>query len=99
MKAIVIARAGGPEVLEVRQVAEPVPARGEVRVRVRATAVNRADLLQRMGCIRRRADAPPDIPGLEFAGEVEALGRGRRRVEGRRSRVRPGRWRRRTPSS
>lgn len=52
----------------------PEPSRGEVRVRVRATAINRADLLQRMGAYPAPADAPADIPGLEFAGEVDALG-------------------------
>jgi NADPH2:quinone reductase len=76
MKAIVIARPGGPEVLELREVEEPRPGRGEVRVRVRATAVNRADLLQRMGAYPAPPDAPPDIPGLELAGEVDAVGEG-----------------------
>lgn len=52
----------------------PEPSRGEVRVRVRAAGVNRADLLQRMGMYPAPPGAPPDIPGLEFAGEVEALG-------------------------
>jgi len=47
-----------------------------VRVRVRATAINRADLLQRMGAYPAPADAPPDVPGLELAGEVDALGPG-----------------------
>ena len=76
MKAIVISRFGGPEVLELREVETPQPGRGEVRVRVRATAVNRADLLQRMGAYPAPHDAPPDIPGLEFAGEVDQLGPG-----------------------
>jgi putative PIG3 family NAD(P)H quinone oxidoreductase len=76
MRAIVIAKPGGPEVLELREVPTPEPARGEVRVRVRATAINRADLLQRLGMYPAPADAPKDIPGLEFAGEVEALGEG-----------------------
>ena len=58
----------------------PEPSRGEVRVRVRATAVNRADLLQRMGAYPAPADAPPDIPGLEIAGEVDALGPGVERL-------------------
>src|SRR5262245_8272394 len=49
MKGVVIREPGGPEVLELRDLAEPVPSRGEVRVKVAATAVNRADLLQRMG--------------------------------------------------
>src|SRR5688500_10289780 len=74
MKAIVITRPGGPEVLELREVPAPQPARGEVRVRVRATAVNRADLLQRMGSYPAPPDAPSDIPGLEFAGELDAVG-------------------------
>jgi putative PIG3 family NAD(P)H quinone oxidoreductase len=79
VKAIVIPRFGGPEVLELRDVPTPAPARGEVAVRVAATAVNRADLLQRLGAYPAPADAPPDIPGIEFAGTVEALGPG---VEG-----------------
>jgi putative PIG3 family NAD(P)H quinone oxidoreductase len=58
----------------------PEPARGEVRVRVRATAVNRADLLQRIGAYPAPADAPADIPGLEIAGEVDALGEGVERL-------------------
>jgi len=57
-----------------REVPTPEPARGEVRVRIRATAVNRADLLQRLGRYPAPPGAPPDIPGLEIAGEVDALG-------------------------
>lgn len=76
MRAIVITRPGGPEVLELRDVPSPSPSRGEVKVRVRATALNRADLLQRMGAYPAPADSPQDIPGLELAGEVEALGEG-----------------------
>lgn len=76
MRAIVIARAGGPEVLELREVAPPAVEKGEVRVRVRATAVNRADLLQRRGAYPAPPDCPSDIPGLEFSGEVESLGAG-----------------------
>lgn len=76
MRAIVITSLGGPEVLQLKDVATPTPGRGEVRVRVRATAVNRADLLQRMGMYPAPADAPRDIPGLEFAGEIDALGEG-----------------------
>jgi NADPH2:quinone reductase len=76
MQAIVITRPGGPEVLELRERPAPEPARGEVRVRVRATAVNRADLIQRAGAYPAPPDAPPDIPGLEYAGEIEALGPG-----------------------
>jgi putative PIG3 family NAD(P)H quinone oxidoreductase len=76
MRAVVIPRAGGPEVLEVREVPAPEPGTGEVRVRVRATAINRADLLQRQGRYPAPPGAPRDIPGLEFAGVVEALGTG-----------------------
>src|SRR5581483_3420882 len=76
MRAIVITKPGGPEVLELRDVPTPAPQRGEARVRVRATAVNRADLLQRMGAYPAPADSPRDIPGLEFAGEVDSVGEG-----------------------
>ena len=76
MRAIVITRPGGPEVLELRDVETPEPAPGQVRVRIRACAVNRADLMQRAGSYPAPPDAPQDIPGLELAGEVDALGRG-----------------------
>jgi NADPH2:quinone reductase len=76
MKAIVISRPGGPEVLELRELPTPQPGRGEIRVRVRASAVNRADLMQRMGSYPAPPDAPADIPGLEFAGEIEVVGAG-----------------------
>ena len=81
MRAIVITKPGGPEVLSLVERPLPEPSRGEVRVRVRATAVNRADLLQRMGHYPAPADAPPDIPGLEIAGEVDALGPGVERLK------------------
>jgi len=76
MRAIVIARPGGPEVLESRDVPRPVPERGEALVRVAAAALNRADILQREGRYPAPAGAPADIPGLEFAGEVAATGAG-----------------------
>jgi putative PIG3 family NAD(P)H quinone oxidoreductase len=76
VRAIVIREPGGPEVLELREVPTPEPARGEVRVRVRATAVNRADVLQRMGMYPAPHGSPADIPGLEIAGEVDAVGDG-----------------------
>lgn len=75
MRAIAIARPGGPEVLELRDVPRPVPGAGEILVRVRATAINRADLLQREGRYPPPPGAPRDIPGLEFAGEVVEAGR------------------------
>ena len=74
MRAIVVTRPGGPDVLQLATVPDPSPARGEVLVRVRATAVNRADLLQRMGLYPAPQGAPADIPGLEFAGEVRSVG-------------------------
>src|SRR3954464_11459791 len=76
MKAVVIARQGGPEALVVREVATP-EARGEqVRVRVRACGLNRADLMQARGSYPAPPGVPPDIPGLEFAGDIDALGPG-----------------------
>jgi len=76
MRAIVISRPGGPEVLEVRDVPEPEPAAGQIRVRVYVVGVNRADLLQRRGRYPAPPGAPSDIPGLEYAGIVDALGPG-----------------------
>ncbi len=60
---------------------DPEPQGGELLVRVRAAGVNAADLLQLKGGYPAPAGSPPDIPGLEFAGEVVALGRGVRRFE------------------
>src|SRR5512135_3069110 len=74
MKAIVITGVGGPEALELRDVPTPEPRGEQVRIRVRACGVNRADLMQCRGAYPAPPDAPKDIPGLEFAGEVEALG-------------------------
>ena len=76
MRAAFIARFGDPDGLEVRDVPEPaLPAR-HVLVRVRAAALNRADLLQRMGKYPAPPDAPKEIPGMEFAGEVVRSGEG-----------------------
>jgi putative PIG3 family NAD(P)H quinone oxidoreductase len=75
MKAIVITKHGGPEVLEVREVADvAVPTGDQVRVRVRAAGLNRADVFQRVGQYPAPAGYPQDIPGLEFAGEVDEVG-------------------------
>jgi NADPH:quinone reductase len=76
MKAIVYEGKGGPEIVHLRDVPDPRPARGEVLVRVRAAALNRADLLQRRGLYPPPPGYAPDRPGLELAGEVEALGEG-----------------------
>jgi putative PIG3 family NAD(P)H quinone oxidoreductase len=74
MKAVVISKSGGPEVLEVREVAQPAPAPDQVLIRVKATALNRADLLQREGHYPAPFGFPQEIPGIEFAGEVVAVG-------------------------
>lgn len=74
MKAVVIRQHGGVEALEIADVETPVATADRVRVRVRATALNRADVLQRMGRYPAPPGAPAEIPGLEFAGEVDQLG-------------------------
>ncbi len=75
MKAATIVKHGGVEGLEVREVETPAnPTADRVRVRVRAAALNRADILQRLGRYPPPPGFPRDIPGLEFAGEVEAIG-------------------------
>jgi putative PIG3 family NAD(P)H quinone oxidoreductase len=76
MKAVVFEGKGGPEVASVREVADPAPQRGEVLVRVRAAALNRADLLQRRGLYPPPPGTREDVPGLEFAGEVARVGEG-----------------------
>ncbi|HEX9893566.1 MAG TPA: NAD(P)H-quinone oxidoreductase [Gemmatimonadales bacterium] len=74
MKSIVHAAPGGPEVLELRDVPSVEPGPSQVRVRVHAAGLNRADLLQRRGLYPAPPSWPADIPGLEYAGEVESLG-------------------------
>jgi NADPH:quinone reductase len=76
MRAAVITRPGGPDVLEIRQVPVPFPRQNEVLVRVRASALNRADLLQRMGRYPAPHGVAADIPGLELAGDVVEAGPG-----------------------
>ena len=74
MRAIIITRPGGPEVLEMLERPKPAPGVGQIRVRVRASALNRADLMQREGNYPVPAGVPADISGMEYAGEVDALG-------------------------
>lgn len=76
MRAVVITTPGGPEVLELRDVPKPSPSYGQVLVRVRATALNRADVLQRQGRYPAPADSPADVPGMELAGEIAEIGEG-----------------------
>jgi len=74
MRAVVLNSHGGPEVLTIAEVADPVPGPDEVLVDIAATALNRADLLQRMGLYPDPRGRTPEIPGLEFAGTVAAVG-------------------------
>jgi NADPH2:quinone reductase len=76
MRAVVITEPGEAEVLRVATVPRPKPGPGDVLVRVAASGVNRADLLQRRGAYAAPEGFPQDIPGLEFAGTVEATGPG-----------------------
>src|ERR671922_1297991 len=78
MHAITVREPGGPEVLQWTEVADPVAGPGEVVVDVVASAVNRADLLQRQGFYPPPAGAS-GILGLECSGRIAALGEG---VEG-----------------
>ncbi|GHB54127.1 NAD(P)H quinone oxidoreductase [Streptomyces umbrinus] len=75
MKAVTITQPGGPEVLKWAEAPDPVPSDGEVLIQVAASAVNRADLLQRQGFY----DPPPGsspYPGLECSGRIVAVGAG-----------------------
>src|SRR6266567_9515405 len=75
MKAVKIVSFGGVEGLEIREVADAPQAKADrVRVRVRAAALNRADILQRMGRYPAPPGYPQEIPGLEFAGEIDEVG-------------------------
>ena len=75
MRAVVIPRHGGPEVLEVREVPDPPVGAGEIRIAVRAAGINFADLMARAGTY---PDAPPlpSVIGYDVAGEVESVGEG-----------------------
>jgi putative PIG3 family NAD(P)H quinone oxidoreductase len=75
MRAITIETPGGPEVLQLREVPDLVPGPGEVLVQVAATAVNRADVLQRQGFYDPPPGASPYL-GLECSGRITALGEG-----------------------
>lgn len=74
MRALVLRSHGGPEVLTIEEVADPVPGPDEVVVDIAATALNRADLMQRRGLYPDPRGLQPEIPGLEFAGTVSAVG-------------------------
>jgi putative PIG3 family NAD(P)H quinone oxidoreductase len=74
MKAIVLREHGGPEVLQIEDVPSPTFGVEDILVSVAATALNRADLLQRMGFYPNPFPQGPEIPGLEFAGTVKSVG-------------------------
>ena len=83
MKAAGLYDCGGPEVLEVIELPEPHAGRGEVRVRVRAAAVNPTDMLLRSGWRRGRWGAdPPYVPGMDVAGVLDEIGDGVARSHG-----------------
>ncbi len=75
MKAVIFRQFGGPEVLELADVADPQPKVGEVQIRLRAAALNHLDLWVRAGWPGIRLELP-HIPGADGAGEITALGPG-----------------------
>jgi NADPH:quinone reductase-like Zn-dependent oxidoreductase len=83
MRQIWITRVGPPEVLEVREAPDPNPGPGEVRIRVKASGINFADIMARLGLY---PDAPklPAVVGYEVAGEIDAVGQGVGRTPGER---------------
>ena len=74
MRAVVLRSHGGPESLTIEDIDDPHGGPEDVVVRVRATALNRADLLQTMGMYPNPRPAAFEIPGLEFAGTVDSVG-------------------------
>lgn len=74
MRAVVLHAHGGPEVLTIEEVPDPVPGAEEVLVDIRASALNRADVVQRQGFYSNPYPEKYEIPGLEFAGTVSAVG-------------------------
>ena len=75
MRAVVLTEFGEPDVLRIADIGVPTPADDEVLVKVVATALNRADLLQRRGLYPNPFAAEHNVPGMEFAGTVVAAGR------------------------
>jgi putative PIG3 family NAD(P)H quinone oxidoreductase len=76
MRAIVYEGAGGVDVVQIAERPTPEPGPGQIRVRVHAAGLNRADILQRRGHYPAPPGWPADIPGLEYSGQVESLGAG-----------------------
>src|SRR5262245_58962604 len=75
MRQVWITRTGGPEVLQVREAPDPEPGQGEVRIRVKASGVNFADTMARVG-LYPDAPKPPCVVGYEVSGVVDKLGPG-----------------------
>ena len=73
MRAVIYEGAGGPEVITIGEVPKPEVRADHIRVRVHAAGLNRADLIQRRGQYPAPHGWPANIPGLEYAGEVEAV--------------------------
>jgi putative PIG3 family NAD(P)H quinone oxidoreductase len=73
MRAVIFEGAGGPDVITIGEVPKPEVQPEHIRVRVHAAGVNRADLIQRRGQYPAPSGWPANIPGLEYAGEVEAV--------------------------
>ena len=78
MKAITIKKSGGPEVLQIKKVAQPVPGKDELLVQVKAAGINRADILQRRGKYPVPSGSS-DILGLEISGIILEKGQECRR--------------------
>jgi len=74
MRAVVLRSHGGPEVLTIEEVPDLEPGHDEILVQVEHTAINRADVLQRMGMYPDPRNRELEIPGLEYAGTVAAVG-------------------------
>ncbi|MCX4728853.1 NADP-dependent oxidoreductase [Streptomyces sp. NBC_01306] len=76
MRVIGLTEFGGPEVLRVIELPDPVPGSGEVRIRVRAASVNPTDTLLRSGAlsVRLNGRSGPYVPGMDAAGVVDAIG-------------------------
>src|SRR5215203_4664000 len=73
MRAAIYEGAGGPEVITIGEVPKPEVRPDHIRVRVHAAGLNRADIIQRRGHYAAPSGWPANIPGLEYAGEVEAV--------------------------
>jgi len=76
MKVIAIHGAGGPETLVLEEREKPEATYRHLLIKVHATAVNRADIMQRMGFYPAPAGCVKDVPGLEFVGQIQSLGPG-----------------------